>query len=76
MSNSRKPASKSKQRHFKFVKVDVFSSRPLEGNQLAVFLDARGLRDGEMQALAREMNLAETTFVLPRPQALEAKEGV
>ena len=66
----------TKSRRFAFVKVDVFSSRPLEGNQLAVFLDARGLRDGEMQALAREMNLAETTFVLPRPQAVEAKEGV
>jgi len=64
------------ERRFVFVKVDVFSARALEGNQLAVFLDARGLRDSEMQALAREMNLAETTFVLPRPPAVEAKEGI
>lgn len=72
MSNS----SSRKQRRLAFVKVDVFSSRPLEGNQLAVFTDARGLRDSAMQALAREMNLAETTFVLPRPAAAEKKQGV
>jgi trans-2,3-dihydro-3-hydroxyanthranilate isomerase len=72
MSNGRS----KKQRRFAFVKVDVFSSRPLEGNQLAVFLDGHGLRDSEMQALAREMNLSETTFVLPRPQATEKKQGV
>lgn len=76
MSNRKKPASGRKARRFAFVKVDVFSSRPLEGNQLAVFPDARGLRDSEMQALAREMNLAETTFVLPRSRALEAKQGI
>ena len=76
MSNARKAASPRKKRRFKFVKVDVFSARALEGNQLAVFPDARGLRNGEMQALAREMNLAETTFVLPRPQRIEAKQGV
>ncbi len=67
---SRKP------RRFPFIKVDVFSSRALEGNQLAVFPDARGLRDAEMQALAREMNLSETTFVLPRPRTVESKRGV
>ena len=76
MSNTRKRVSPRKQRRFAFVKVDVFSARALEGNQLAVFLDARGLRDSEMQALAREMNLAETTFVLPRSRAVEAKQGV
>jgi len=74
--NSRKLASSQRQRHFAFVKVDVFSARALEGNQLAVFPDARGLSDGEMQALAREMNLAETTFVLPRSRAIEGKQGV
>ncbi len=63
-------------RKFAFVKVDVFSSRALEGNQLAVFPDARGLRDAEMQALAREMNLAETTFVLRRSRRVEAKQGI
>jgi trans-2,3-dihydro-3-hydroxyanthranilate isomerase len=53
-------------RRFPFVQLDVFTNRPLEGNQLAVFTDARGLGDAEMQAVAREMNFSETTFVLPR----------
>ena len=55
---------------------DVFSSRPLEGNSLAVFLDGRGLTDAEMQSIAKEMNLSETTFILPRDAALERKHGV
>ena len=76
MPNANKPVRPRKPRRFAFVKVDVFSAKALEGNQLAVFLDARGLRDSEMQALAREMNLAETTFVLPRPRAVESKHGV
>ncbi|HVP50786.1 MAG TPA: PhzF family phenazine biosynthesis protein [Terriglobales bacterium] len=76
MSNRKQPASGRKKRRFTFVKVDVFTSRALEGNQLAVFPDARGLRDREMQALAREMNLAETTFVLPRPRTIESRQGV
>lgn len=45
--------------------VDVFTDRRFGGNQLAVFTDARGLSDAEMQALAAEMNYSETTFVLP-----------
>ena len=49
----------------KYILVDVFTVRPLSGNPLAVFPDARGLSDRAMQALAREINLAETTFVLP-----------
>lgn len=56
-------------RRFSYVQVDVFTSRPLEGNALAVFTDARGLSDGDMQAVARETNLSETTFVLPDPGA-------
>jgi trans-2,3-dihydro-3-hydroxyanthranilate isomerase len=63
-------------RRFSFVQFDVFSSRPFEGNPLAVFPDGRGLSDQEMQALAREMNLAETTFVLPRDPATERERGV
>jgi trans-2,3-dihydro-3-hydroxyanthranilate isomerase len=63
-------------RQFPMVQVDVFSSRPLEGNPLAVFLDARGLDDAEMQAVAREMNLAETTFVIPRDVGTEREKGV
>ncbi len=54
-------------RRFPFVQVDVFTDRALEGNALAVFPDARGLSDAEMQAIARETNLSETTFVLPDP---------
>jgi len=55
---------------------DVFTSRRLEGNSLAVFLDGRGLTDAEMQALAREMNLSETTFILPRDAATEREKGI
>jgi len=55
---------------------DVFSSRPLEGNSLAVFLDGRGLTDAEMQSIAKEMNLSETTFILPRDAAIEREQGV
>jgi len=62
-------------RKFGFVQLDVFTNRPLEGNQLAVFSDARGLRDDEMQKLARETNLSETTFILPRDEAVERREG-
>jgi trans-2,3-dihydro-3-hydroxyanthranilate isomerase len=56
--------------------LDVFAERPLEGNPLAVFHDARSLSTDEMQALARETNLAETTFVLPGNPENERLEGV
>ena len=49
-----------------FLHYDVFTDRALAGNQLAVFLDGRGLDDARMQSLAREMNFSETTFVFPR----------
>jgi trans-2,3-dihydro-3-hydroxyanthranilate isomerase len=62
-------------RAYEFVQVDVFTQTPLTGNQLAVFTDARGLDDGEMQSIAREMNFSETTFILPRDPATEDKEG-
>jgi trans-2,3-dihydro-3-hydroxyanthranilate isomerase len=55
---------------------DVFSSNPLEGNSLAVFLDGRGLSDAEMQSIAKEMNLSETTFILPRDSETERERGV
>jgi trans-2,3-dihydro-3-hydroxyanthranilate isomerase len=45
--------------------VDVFTERPLAGNQLAVVLDGRGLADDMMQRIAREMNFSETTFIFP-----------
>ncbi len=63
-------------RKLAFVSLDVFTSVPLEGNQLAVFTDARGLSDSEMQSIAREMNLSETTFILPRDPATERERGV
>lgn len=63
-------------RRFHFVQVDVFASRRLQGNPLAVFTDARGLSDLEMQAIARETNLEETTFVFPRDLAVENSRGV
>ncbi len=62
-------------RRYRFVQYDVFAARPLEGNPLAVFPDARGLADAEMQALAREMNLSETTFILRRELEEERARG-
>jgi trans-2,3-dihydro-3-hydroxyanthranilate isomerase len=68
LSNSTKPLP--------FTQFDVFTSRPFEGNPLAVFPDARGLSDDQMQAIAREMNLSETTFIFPRDAAIEKGRGV
>ena len=59
-----------------FVQIDVFSSERLQGNPLAVFTDARGLSDLEMQAIARETSLQETTFIFPRDPAVESAQGV
>ena len=50
---------------FDFSLVDVFSDRPVGGNQLAVFPDAVGIAGQTRQRLARELNFSETTFVLP-----------
>ena len=52
-------------RSFRYVLADVFTDRPLAGNQLAVFTDARDLDDVTMQELALELGLSETVFVLP-----------
>jgi trans-2,3-dihydro-3-hydroxyanthranilate isomerase len=48
----------------------------LEGNSLAVFSDGRGLTDSEMQAVAKEMNLSETTFIFPRDTETERERGI
>jgi trans-2,3-dihydro-3-hydroxyanthranilate isomerase len=53
------------QRRYRFVQLDVFTDHVFGGNQLAVFPQAMGLSDAEMQAIAREMNYSETTFILP-----------
>lgn len=52
-------------RTYRFHHVDVFADGPLAGNPLAVFPDGEGLTGAEMQAIARELHLSETTFVLP-----------
>jgi trans-2,3-dihydro-3-hydroxyanthranilate isomerase len=62
-------------RKFNFLQLDVFTARPLEGNHLAVYPDATGLNDDEMQAIAREMNLSETTFIFPREKTIERERG-
>jgi len=72
--SSSRPSASS--RTFDYALVDVFAERPLEGNPLAVFTDARGLSTGEMQAIARETNLSETTFIVPRPPEVERERGV
>jgi trans-2,3-dihydro-3-hydroxyanthranilate isomerase len=51
--------------HLNFVTIDVFTDKPFGGNPLAVVPDARGVTTGQMQAIAAEFNLSETTFVLP-----------
>ncbi len=60
-------------RTLRYVLCDVFTSRALEGNQLAVFTDARGISGELMQRLACEMHLSETTFVLPAEHGGHAK---
>lgn len=56
--------------------VDVFTERPLAGNPLAVVMNTCGLTTEQMQAIAREFNLSETTFVERRNAELEHTEGV
>lgn len=64
-------------RRLEYSILDVFAERPLEGNPLAVVHDARGLSEAAMQAIARETNLSETTFVLPSDDPeQERREGV
>lgn len=55
-------------RAHEYLVVDVFTSRPLQGNQLGVFVDGRPFGSDDMLALAREMNFSETVFLLP-PEA-------
>ncbi len=75
MSNLPAPFPSSS-RSFEFAQVDVFAESPLAGNALAIFPDARSLSTQQMQALARETNLSETTFILPRSPAVERERGV
>ncbi|MBW8868832.1 MAG: PhzF family phenazine biosynthesis protein, partial [Acidobacteria bacterium] len=50
---------------FRYLHLDVFTERPFEGNQLAVFPDAQGIPEQWMQPIAREMAFSETVFFLP-----------
>src|SRR5947209_4606030 len=70
------PMFMSSLRRLPFTQFDVFTSRALEGNPLAVFPDGRSLSDDEMQAIAKEMNLSETTYILPRDEATENERGI
>jgi trans-2,3-dihydro-3-hydroxyanthranilate isomerase len=56
--------------------VDVFTETPLKGNSLAVVFNPGGLSDAQMQSIAREFNLSETTFIERRTAAVEQVEGV
>lgn len=66
----------AKSRWLEMVQIDVFTDRALAGNALAVCLDGRGLTTEQMQDIARETNLSETTFVLPGDQAAERQNAV
>jgi trans-2,3-dihydro-3-hydroxyanthranilate isomerase len=57
----------------RYVVADVFTDRPLAGNQLAVFTDARGLDEAMMQRLALEMGFSESVFVLPAETGGDAR---
>ena len=59
--------------NLRYVVADVFTDRPLAGNQLAVFTDGRDVGDETMQAIARELNLSETVFVLPPSEGGHAR---
>jgi len=49
----------------RYLHLDVFTDRPLEGNQLAVFPEPAGLDAALMQTITREMNFSECTFIFP-----------
>jgi trans-2,3-dihydro-3-hydroxyanthranilate isomerase len=58
------------------VQIDVFTDRAMTGNALAVCLDGRGLTTAQMQDIARETNLSETTFVLPGDETAQRENAV
>ena len=59
-----------------YVVVDVFTDTAFTGNALAVVMNTAGLKTEQMQAIAREFNLSETTFVERRAADVETREGV
>ena len=60
---------------YAFQTIDVFSSTPFSGNQLAVLPDAAGISTEGMQKIAREFNFGETTFVLPKNDSANKLSG-
>ena len=58
---------------FRYVVADVFTDTALQGNQLAVFTDARGIPEATLQPLAREINFSETVYVYPAEQGGHAR---
>ncbi len=62
----------SSDRHYKYVVLDVFTTRRMEGNPLAVFPRAKGIGDVQMQRIAQELNLSETVFLLKPDDAGKA----
>jgi hypothetical protein len=58
-------AAQSAVRQYPYAQLDVFTEKPLTGNQLAVFFEPQGLAADEMLAITREMGFSETTFVFP-----------
>jgi trans-2,3-dihydro-3-hydroxyanthranilate isomerase len=76
LSEVSNPARSSQCLELPYRLCDVFTAIPFEGNQLAVFEDAGELSSAEMQKLANETNLSETTFILRRDPATERREGV
>jgi trans-2,3-dihydro-3-hydroxyanthranilate isomerase len=65
MNNLRSPFPPSLRCELRYLQVDVFTDKPFEGNQLAVFPEPGNLDASMMQAITREMNFSECTFVLP-----------
>ncbi len=59
--------------NIRFITTDVFTNRPFSGNQLAVIPDARGIPDDLLQAIAREFNYSESTFVYPAENPAHAR---
>lgn len=70
------PTASNASAHLDYHVVDVFTETPLQGNGLAVVFDTIGLPTERMQAVAREFNLSETTFIQRRDAAIERQEGV
>ncbi|MFF1712194.1 PhzF family phenazine biosynthesis protein [Streptomyces sp. NPDC058268] len=68
-----RPAHSALEQQLSYALCDVFTSRPLAGNQLAVVWEGELLNEARMQALARELNLSETVYVFPAQEGGDAR---